>query len=279
MGVLLLVQSYIAVSEPEFLSLYIDTVVEVLEFILSTVRPRTAAKTIEAVSLFIQLYPQQAPPHLQSLLKRCFELALSKSGNTMLETQAGLLLIRLPTLNKQFFLDFIQHQVVGTQKSSLALLLDLWLERARNLDYIQEEKTWICGLSSLLVTQDPAILAYCTQIIDCCVVLFHDLRAKESDAARKRSATYSRELRVLSGSHFERVLKQVDRRDVAYWPHHDIQRFFIDRLRECTSLNGSQFESQIFNAISFQSRQWIQNPPPPIQSSNSYVINLLDDEE
>lgn len=279
MGCLLLLQSYICIGGPEFLSSYIGTVADVLDLVLSTSKPMTASKVMDAISVFIQLYPRQAPQHLPVVLKRVVAHALEKSGNVLLETSAGSLLSRLVLLNKEFFIELMSVHVVGLAEPAISLLLNFWIESARALDYIQDMKAWTCAMASLLVTNENLILANSPRIVNACISVLKNLRAKESDPSKRRDFTSTRDMRIVGGSHFERVFKQLDKRDVGYLPYYEVQTFFIQRLRECIQLNGSQLEANLLGAVTPQSREWLQNPPGPIQASATRSITIIDDDD
>lgn len=278
-GTLVLLQSYVCVGGPEFLAVYIRGIVEVFELILSTARPESLKRTLDAIQIFIQLYPMHAPPHLVSVLKKCAQIALEKRDNTVLETTAGALLARLPKLNQEFFLGFVQHNISGATQSGIEVLLDFWCARSRSVDYIQDIKAWVQGLSSLLFTQDSVILAQAARIVEKCVMLLRDLRVKESDSAKRRDHTINRTTRVVSGSRFERVLKQADRADMGSMPHQEVVDFFIAKLRATIQLNGPQLEVHIMNNVNPSVRAWLANPPAPIKPSNSHKITLIDEND
>jgi hypothetical protein len=246
MGCLALIQSYICVGGPEFLTAYIGTVVSVLELILSTSKPGSAKKTLEAISLFVQLYPQHAPPYLPTLLKRTMAICLDTKDNLLLEATAGTVLARLPLLNKEYFFQFLNEHVIGTAQPPIIMLIEFWCRRASVLDYLQDMKVWVSSLSCLLVTQDNAILSVCARMVETCVSLLTKIRSK---------------------------------RDVGSLPYNEVQTFFIDRLRECIQLNGSQVEAHIFATVSAQTRQWLQSPPAPLAPKHTHKITIIEDDE
>jgi hypothetical protein len=279
MGCLALIQSYICVGGPEFLTAYIGTVVSVLELILSTSKPGSAKKTLEAISLFVQLYPQHAPPYLPTLLKRTMAICLDTKDNLLLEATAGTVLARLPLLNKEYFFQFLNEHVIGTAQPPIIMLIEFWCRRASVLDYLQDMKVWVSSLSCLLVTQDNAILSVCARMVETCVSLLTKIRSKEADPSMYRDSLRQRDTRIVSGSNFEKVLKLADKRDVGSLPYNEVQTFFIDRLRECIQLNGSQVEAHIFATVSAQTRQWLQSPPAPLAPKHTHKITIIEDDE
>ncbi|XP_071697003.1 uncharacterized protein [Rutidosis leptorrhynchoides] len=245
-----IIEGYIILGGSEFLSLHASTVAKLFDAVVGNVNDRGLHSILPVIDLLIQCSPSDGPQLISSTLQKIIVICLtgddSVPTSTAVKASAAATLARILVTNTNFLaqlasesslLLLLQNAGFPVGENILLCLVDVWLDKVDNVNYIQK-KTFGFALSIILTLRLPQVLDKLDQILGVCTSV---ILGGSEDTTEDESSSDS-----MSSSRPQFPSKEFKRRQMKISDpinQMSLEYSVRDNLQTCASLHGEAFNT------------------------------------
>ncbi|XP_071722890.1 uncharacterized protein [Rutidosis leptorrhynchoides] len=244
-----IIEGYIILGGSEFLSLHASSVAKLFDAIVGNVNDRGLLSILPVIDVLIQCSPSDGPQLISSTLQKMIVICLTGDDHvptsTAVKASAAATLARILVTNTNFLaqlasesslLILLQNSGFTVGENILLCLVDVWLDKVDNVNYIQK-KTFGFALSIILTLRLPQVLDKLDQILSVCTCVI--LGGSEDTTEDESSDS-------MSSSRPQFRSKEVRRRQMKISDpinQLSLENSVRDNLQTCASLHGEAFNT------------------------------------
>ncbi|CAN6439546.1 unnamed protein product [Victoria cruziana] len=189
-------ESYILLGGLDFLNIHSQSLVRLLHGTVNSVNDKGMPPVLQAIETLIKCFPKDAPPLVSIVLQNLVLACLSGGDDSnpskaAVKASAGSILARIMVVNTNYLVHLVsepslsaalQQVGVSLDQNILLSLVDVWLDKVDNIQFIQR-KTCALALAVSLNFRETQILEKLEQIVSVCTsVIMDDDGAKDESS-------------------------------------------------------------------------------------------------
>ncbi|XP_076958447.1 uncharacterized protein LOC143634179 isoform X1 [Bidens hawaiensis] len=266
-----IIEGYIILGGTEFLSLHASNVAKVFDVVVGNVNDRGLLSILPVIDVLIQCSPSDGPQLISSTLQKLMVICLTGDdgvpSSTSVKASAAAILARILVTNTNFLAQLaseqslsmlLQNAGLSVGENILLCLVDVWLDKADNVNYVQK-KTFGFALSIILTLRLPQVVDKLDQILSVCtsVILGGSEDATEDESSSSDSMSSSRH-QFPSKEFRRRQMKMSDPVNQL-----SLENSVRENLQTCANLHGEAFNTamaRIHPAALAQLKQALKMP-------------------
>ncbi|KAL7590187.1 hypothetical protein Lser_V15G39371 [Lactuca serriola] len=246
-----IIEGYIILGGTEFLSLHASSVAKLFDLVVGNVNDKGLLSILPVIDVLIQCSPSDGPQLISSTLQKMMVICLTGDDrvptSTAVKASSAAILARILVTNTNFvgqlgsepsLLMLLQNAGFPVGENILLCLVDVWLDKVDNVNYIQK-KTFGFALSIILTLRLPQVLDKLDQILSVCTSV---ILGGSEDTAEDESSSDS-----MSSSRPQFPSKEFRRRQQMKIADPinqlSLENSVRENLQTCASLHGDAFNT------------------------------------
>ncbi|KVI11424.1 hypothetical protein Ccrd_010162 [Cynara cardunculus var. scolymus] len=245
-----IIEGYIILGGPEFLSMHASSVAKLFDLVVGNVNDRGLLSILPVIDVLIQCSPSDGPQLISSALQKMIVICLTGDDrvptSTAVKASAAATLARILVTNTNFLaqlasepslVQLLQNAGFPVGENILLCLVDIWLDKVDNVNYIQK-KTFGFALSIILTLRLPQVLDKLDQILSVCTSV---ILGGSEDTTEDESSSDS-----MSSSRPQFPSKEYRRRQIKISDpinQLSLEKLVRENLQTCASLHGEAFNT------------------------------------
>jgi len=230
----------------------------------SSTRGPKMETVLATLTTFLQMFPTQAPrvllPVFKRLLLSLFRYFKDNEVGHIIVTLLSRVLLHAPDIFSQLFQEFSTTANSSTSSSSLfTQYIQLWLNKAPTLTYIDQLTLTVLGLSTLLVNNDAAFVStYGVSIVETCTTCLTKRQTEVNSPRHSDSLSYEHWITKFIWRSPAAIAKE---RLIANDPllNADPVRYFLAKLDESFKLHGQAWQDYLTQHLRSETTQLIKS--------------------